>query len=281
MPNGNLVIRQMTRDEVGLALDWAAADGWNPGLHDADVFYWPHPQGFFICLLDGVPVGCIAAVAYSTSFGFMGLHIVRPEFRGKGFGHRLWNAGMRYLNDRNIGLDGVIEQEGAYMKSGFRHAYRNIRYRGSGVGKPRPGVVPLADVPFEALAQYDDHLFPAPRHEFLRRWVNQPGSVALGILKGGHLAGYGVLRACRTGFKIGPLFADEETLAEELLHALFGSVHLGDPVFLDAPAANPAAVTMAKDHAMQPVEETVRMYTKKEPDIPLNRWFGVTSLELG
>ncbi|HLA33082.1 MAG TPA: GNAT family N-acetyltransferase, partial [Pseudomonas sp.] len=29
----------MTRAEVDLAIDWAAAEGWNPGLHDADCFY--------------------------------------------------------------------------------------------------------------------------------------------------------------------------------------------------------------------------------------------------
>ena len=31
-------IRQMTRAELELALEWAAEEGWNPGLHDAAAF---------------------------------------------------------------------------------------------------------------------------------------------------------------------------------------------------------------------------------------------------
>ena len=36
-----------------------------------------------------------------------------------------------------------------------------------------------------------------------------PGSVALGCLRGGRLAGFGVARRGAEGFKIGPLFADD------------------------------------------------------------------------
>ena len=50
----------------------------------------------------------MSAVAYGDGFGFIGLYIVKPEFRGKGLGMRLWEAGMAYLGDRNIGLDGVV-----------------------------------------------------------------------------------------------------------------------------------------------------------------------------
>ena len=31
----SLAIRTMTLPEIGLALEWAAAEGWNPGLADA------------------------------------------------------------------------------------------------------------------------------------------------------------------------------------------------------------------------------------------------------
>ena len=33
-----LQIRPMKPEEIDLALDWAAAEGWNPGLHDAAPF---------------------------------------------------------------------------------------------------------------------------------------------------------------------------------------------------------------------------------------------------
>ncbi len=35
MQQDRYVIRSMTRPEFDLALDWAAAEGWNPGPHDS------------------------------------------------------------------------------------------------------------------------------------------------------------------------------------------------------------------------------------------------------
>jgi hypothetical protein len=60
----------MTRAEIDLGIDWAAAEGWNPGLHDAESFYAADPGGFLVGLLDNEPVGMISAVKYGHSFGF-------------------------------------------------------------------------------------------------------------------------------------------------------------------------------------------------------------------
>ena len=34
-----LVVHAMSRAEMDLAVEWAAAEGWNPGLDDADAFF--------------------------------------------------------------------------------------------------------------------------------------------------------------------------------------------------------------------------------------------------
>ncbi|MCZ7401320.1 MAG: GNAT family N-acetyltransferase [Candidatus Methanoperedens sp.] len=278
--NEKFIIRTMQRDDVDSALDRAAKEGWNPGIHDADRFYYTDPRGFFIGEIDGEPIGCIAAVAYNESFGFIGLYIVKPGFRGKGYGIALWKSGMNHLGNRTIGLDGVIDQQENYKKSGFRLAYHNIRYEGIGEGSVSQGVVDLTGIPFEELVAYDSQLFSVPRPQFLKRWINQPEGAALGFLKRGKLAGYGVIRACHEGFKIGPLFADEEQIAEDLFNSLTGK-NTGETVFLDTPEANPAAIALAKRHGMTMVFETARMYNKKAHPLPLHRIFGVTSLELG
>jgi ribosomal protein S18 acetylase RimI-like enzyme len=276
---GGFTVRRMTRAELGLAIEWAAREGWNPGLHDAEPFFHTDPQGFFLGLLDDEPVGCISAVAYDDAFGFIGFYIVRPQFRGRGFGLRIWNAAVDYLGDRTIGLDGVVARQASYQKSGFRLAYRNVRYEGVGGGVAPAGIVDLATVPFAHVAAYDAAHFPVPRLEFLRRWIAQPNSVALGVVKGRELAGYGVVRPCRSGFKIGPLFADSEAIAEGLFRAL--AARAEGALYLDTPEVNPAAIAQAERHGMRPMFETARMYTKSAPALPHERIFGITTFELG
>ena len=276
-------IRVMTRPEVDTAIAWAAAEGWNPGLHDAECFAVADPNGFLVGVLGDEPIATISVVKYGDSFGFLGLYIVRPEHRGKGYGMRIWEAGLAYLRGRVIGLDGVVAQQLNYRKSGFTLAYRNIRCQGPGGGgsPPDAGIVPLSTFPFGELCAYDKPFFPDTRVQFLREWVNHPGHIGLAVLENRQLAGYGVLRRCHSGYKIGPLFADNAELAERLFVALKARVPATDAVFLDTPAVNPAAVALAARHQMTAVFETARMYTGTIPDLPLERLFGVTTFELG
>ena len=67
----HLQIRSMKPEEIDLALDWAAAEGWNPGLHDAVPFRAADPEGFLIGRIDTTPVALIFAVRYAASFGFI------------------------------------------------------------------------------------------------------------------------------------------------------------------------------------------------------------------
>jgi GNAT superfamily N-acetyltransferase len=277
----SFTIRQMASpEEVQLAIDWAAAEGWNPGLHDADSFFAADPDGFFVGRLGGLPIGCCFAVIYNDTYAFFGGYIVQPEYRGRGYGMQMTRARLAYVGHRNVGLDGVLAMQKKYAQLGFRTAHRNVRFQKEGAGEPRPGVVEVARVPFREVVAYDTVHFSAPRVGFLRRWIRPPGGAALGAVRDGRLAGYGVLRPCRQGFKIGPLFADDEQVADDLFLSL-GARAEGQPVVLDVPEANPAAAALAERHGMRPVFEVARMYLKGRPDVPMEHVFGMTTFELG
>lgn len=277
-------IRTMTRAEVALALDWAAAEGWNPGLHDAGCFHAADPDGFLLGELEGEPIASISVVRYGSDFAFLGLYIVRPAFRGRGYGWRLWQAGMGRLAGRTVGLDGVVAQQANYRRSGFGFAWRNQRLAGvaESSGPPPAQVVGLSEVPLADLLDYDRAFFPAGRAGFLRCWIAQPDGAAL-AWRGpdGRLRGYGVVRRCRSGYKIGPLFADDEAIAEALFTALCAHVPAGTPVFLDVPEPNAAALALGERHGLSLAFETARMYTGTPPDLPLARHYGITTFELG
>jgi GNAT superfamily N-acetyltransferase len=276
-----LSCRPMTRAELDMAVDWAAAEGWNPGLSDAEAFFAADPGGFWLGLLAGEPVACISVVRHSAEFGFLGFYIVRPGHRGAGHGWALWQAAIAHLGDRVIGLDGVPAQQGNYRRSGFALKQRNIRFAAASPLAPAaPRGIGIIPATFDAVAGYDRACVEAPREAFLRRWLTLPGHVALAAARDGRLCGYGVIRPAREGCKIGPLFADGVAEAEALLAALLAAVPHG-PVFLDVPEPNRAAMTMAEAAGMAPVFETARMYRGAPPAVADARIFGITSFELG
>lgn len=275
--------RTMNRDEVALAVEWAAQEGWNPGLHDAATFHAADAQGFFVGVLGEEPVASISVVKYGTGFAFLGLYIVRPGFRGRGLGWALWQHGMASATGRQVGLDGVVAQQDNYRKSGFALAWRNVRYEGRGGSAVAPDarLVRLEAIPFETVRAYDQPFFPADRKAFLANWLAQHEAVGLGWLEGGALHGYGIARRCRRGWKMGPLFADGEAIADALFAALASHAAPADPVYLDIPEPNAAAVALTRRHAMRVVFETARMYTGTPPAVPMHRQYGITTFELG
>jgi len=200
--NEDLKIRKMIRDEAEFAVEIAASEGWNPGIHDGELFFEADPEGFFIAEIAGRPIGCASAVAYDDSFGFLGLYVVKPEFRRTGVGIKLTEKCLEHLGKRNIGLDGVVENEKKYQKTmKFKSFYRNLRFEGIGEGEIPDGLVRISAVPFEKLLEYDRRMFPAPRSGFLKKWNTQPNCFAFAKLEAEKLRGYGVIRKCRKDTK--------------------------------------------------------------------------------
>jgi GNAT superfamily N-acetyltransferase len=272
----------MQREELDLALSWAAEEGWNPGLRDAECFYAADPQGFLLASVGEELIACISVVRYGLRFAFLGLYIVRPEMRGRGFGLQLWQAGMQRLDGYTVGLDGVVAQQDNYRRSGFVLAHRNIRFGGSPVCEPSkdPRITAIDTDLVDDVIAYVRQMFLADRDSFLRCWLRPDQPTALALQEDAAIRGYGVVRQCQSGFKIGPLFADTLEGAEVLFKALVARCDR-EPVFLDCPEPNRSAMELATRHGMKPVFETARMYRGPAPSLRLDHIYGITTFELG
>ncbi|WP_428031158.1 GNAT family N-acetyltransferase [Ancylobacter sp.] len=276
----DLSIRALNAAEIQLPLAWAAAEGWNPGCGDAACFATVDPGGFLMAEIEGAPAAVISVVNYDARFAFLGFYIVRPDLRGQGIGFRLWQAGLAHAGTRTIGLDGVLAQQANYARQGFVFAHRNIRFAGTPEPGEAGGTVDLAGIPFEAVAASDAAVFPAGRAAFLKAWLSAPGHAGRAVLREGRLAGWGVVRPALEGWKIGPLVAEDEGVAEEIFRALRAGAG-NAPIVLDIPEPNAPALALARRHALSPVFETARMYTGSIRPVALELLYGVTSFELG
>lgn len=263
-------IRVLTIGEIETLLAWAAAEGWNPGLNDAPAFQTADPNGFLGAFVDDVMVAAIAAVAYDDAFGFIGLYICHPDWRGQGHGKAVWDAGMSNLGQRTIGLDAVPQQRENYASMGFVASYDTIRMSGtlapaSVADSPAP--------PLNAILDQDRRCFPASRDAFLHHWLAPPHQTL--VQKTNTQLAYAVLRPCIQGAKFGPLFAKTLEAALAILTFRSGLIHI------DVPAYQTEFLAALSALGFTPGFRTTRMYRGTAPDIALSQVFGVTSLELG
>ena len=274
-------IRTMTRADLDLALTWAEAEGWNPGRADAAAFRAADPKGFLMAHLDGDPVASLSVVRFGDATAFLGLYICRPEHRGRGIGHALWRAGMDQLAPRSTGLDGVVDQQANYARSGFVRSHPNLRFSGTLVPGGPDRTAPLTPATLDAALALDRATTGFDRSAFMRDWLcGDPGRVARVLVRDGRVTALGVRRPCVSGSKIGPLLAESRADAEAMLDGLAHGAG-ADRLSIDVPAVNPAAMAAVEARGFAPAFETARMWRGPAPLQDLGRTYGIGTLELG
>ncbi|KLN60578.1 hypothetical protein WH96_11755 [Kiloniella spongiae] len=282
MNKDHFEIRLVEKQEIQFLCDLAAGEGWNPGLRDIECFYQADKSGFFIGLLNGEPIACISAVKYGEDYGFVGFYIVREPWRGKGFGLAIWDYALDSLSGRVIGLDGVVDQQDNYIRSGFKLAHRNIRFEGTAKaeGNKAKSLVDVKSLPFEQIAAFDAGCFFEERKNFLKAWFGEEGHVGFAKINGKEIKGYGLIRPYCDGYKTGPLFAADPTVANDIFNALCTEVE-GSNIILDVPENNTNGLLLAEHYGLEQSFETARMYKGGNIDLPLEKIYGITSFELG
>lgn len=276
-------IANLDPDGVRLAMDWAEAEGWGPGLTDWIAFFEADPEGFFGSFEGDRTLATLSVVRGSDSIAFVGLYIVDPVLRGMGTGRTLWNEVMGRFEGWTLGLDGVPEQVGTYSRQGFEVAHENLRYSTEATTLPPPdGSVSIESVDavgFDTLVAYDGRHFFGPRPAFLDRWIRGEGRNAVVAVRDGGIEGFAASRRTSGGHRIGPVFADTPETARELILTL-GDGLVGS-VAIDVPLPNGSATDLYQELGMEPGFETTRMYRGTDPGLPLDEIYGITSLELG
>lgn len=281
-------IRRMTQDELQRQVQWAADEGWEPGVNDAGIFWNLDPEGFLAIEEHGEFLGGGAIIRHSPAFGFMGLFIIDPAHRGRGLGTKLWmtrrDTLLQRLDDNaTVALDGVYDMVPFYEKGGFRqfsHHRRFLLDRPAADAQLSRSVKHLKSLSFEEIASLDARCFPGRRDAFLSKWISQPTAISLGYVDGTGLRGFGVMRRCVSGWRVAPLFAESVEIADTLFQAF--QLHQGDkPLFLDVPDYNPAAGELCNRYRMQEIFGCVRMYLGSLPQMELHNIFGTTTLEVG
>ena len=244
-----------------------------------------YPAGCFAGILDGEMISSITAVQYEEKYSFIGLYIVAPEYRDRGYGIKIWNHAIDHLIDEVgvecIGLDGVLSEEANYQKSGFHTAYKATRYRYI-VDRSYPKIYnAIKETQLEAIVQYDQRIFKVCRRSFLKDLVWNSEAVSCVAYKDGEIIGYGIARPYIEGYRIGPLFADSLQIARELLESIFSDLR-GQPVFIDVPNVNGDATALVKHYGMEPSGfACIRMYTTRKYNQDVKYVFGNTTFEVG
>lgn len=272
-------------------------EGWGPGLQDAECFMACDPTAGFVGELNRIPICCITVAKYGDSYAFGGSYIVSKEFRGKGYGQRINDAAFASVEYfPSIAVISSLGREEIGKRNGFRSLFYGAFFifdipttiacfSETSITSPVK-IKRIEEVNKKALFMYDTTVFGFERHAFLSKWLRMTGShVRVAIDSEGSIVGYTVARPTfiKGSYKIGPLFADSEAIAEKLLKAvfeeLFRQVDPAPVVCIDAPTKK--ATKLCERLEGKKSLELVYMIKNYLPDACFDKWFAYTTVQFG
>lgn len=280
------VFEKLDLAAVELLVQYANAEGWNPGPNDAKAFWETDPDGFYGYFKGGELIAGGSIVSYDGEYGFMGLFIVKPEYRSYGIGRKLWFQRRDTLISRlksgaSIGMDGVPDMQAFYKKGGFEIAFRDMRYKKIGMSfKVNPAISPFENSDLESILSLDKQCFGFQRQRFMRAWLAIPSIKTFKYVDHQGFRGFAIMRQIGGGHKICPLFADNKAIAKSLYEACLNAVP-SEELCIDIPANNPMALELVQEYNASYVSECARMYYGEPPKVATAKVFGITTFELG
>ncbi len=233
---------------TALMLIEAKKEGWNYSKEDVDFYYHCSGNHIYAVENDGRIIGCIILHERSNLFQKMsiysvGLFLVNREYRGLGVGSYLFNVILtEYVpKDSLVFLNAVPLLTSFYARHGFfdtniqnkHYSLRQGDYIHSSVVDMAqvdyPHSVKLSDVTAENLKAFMNKIFSENTFfiELLLEWVCREDAKLVIAHVSEMVVGYGVATICHRNaafgtiqYRIAPLYADNEDIAEFLLRKL-------------------------------------------------------------
>ena len=271
-------IRPMTAADLPLGMRLKQQASWNQTEADWQRVLSLEPDGCFVAEVDGRPVGTTATSVFD-SIGWLAMVLVDEAFRGRGIGTQLMRHALAYLDGRGVRtarLDATPLGRPLYEKLGFVAEYELARMEGIAAGgAASENVVPVAAEGLDAVCALDLQATGTSRRRLLERLYRERPAAMHSFVTDGTPLGYATARAGTRATQIGPIVARSVAAGEALADAALQR-YAGQPVFLDIPTQNTAAMHWAESRGLRVQRHLTRMY-RGEPvsDRPDLLWAGL------
>ncbi|NOQ32010.1 MAG: GNAT family N-acetyltransferase [Helicobacteraceae bacterium] len=129
MKNSSLNIATLKLDQLPLLFQYAALENWIVEEEHLKCQFKNYAEDFFVAYLNSDIVGFVIALKQSENFGFISTLLVLKEFRSCGFGAKLLDHALKYLDGFQIALNSTQSSEKLYQRVGFKTYFQLTTYQ--------------------------------------------------------------------------------------------------------------------------------------------------------
>ncbi|AEJ43993.1 GNAT family N-acetyltransferase [Alicyclobacillus acidocaldarius] len=215
--------------------------GWRLDPAEIDLLF--AAGGAWGAYVDGHLAGVASVYRYGQRLAWLGNVAVLPDVQRRGIGSKLIDHVLRQFEGAAgavpVGLVARKELAPLYARFGFRPVGEVVRLGTNRVlvhhlPQEPLGVEGQGDAWLEDVRRLDEHAFGADRSELLQRVMRAADKVIAVCDDAGKAQGMGVALPSETGMRVGPILAQNDIMALNLMHLLAEGVE--GPVVMDVPA---------------------------------------------
>ena len=212
--------------------------------------FWPHRtadldmllalgEGHLVVDAIGRPLGSAMQFPMGADFATVGLMATTPRLQSLGAGRKLLTRVLEDCKGRDLRLSATRSGLRLYQGAGFKSAATIRQHQGAAKKADAPApdigveVRAFAGEDLQALSNLDRQAFGADREAALRALMGV--SECRVAVRGGTLCGYAMCRPFGRGRTIGPVIADKEATAVQLVAPFIAALR-GTFVRVDTPA---------------------------------------------
>jgi GNAT superfamily N-acetyltransferase len=254
-------LRKMTRQDVPLGMRLKDQAGWNQTEQDWRRFLDLEPEGCFVAIQQGRPVGTVAAFAFGL-IGWIAMVLVDRSARHCGIGTRLVEQALEYLDTRavdTVRLDATELGRPIYETLGFVAEYELLRLQGTAQSTPvHPNVRLLPPERFAEVLELDLKVTATHRGRLLQALHREAPDAFRTFAADQTTLGYITIREGARATQIGPGVASNEEAGRALIEDALSRCQ-EQPVLIDIPVDNLAALACAESHGLTAQRPFIRM----------------------
>jgi GNAT superfamily N-acetyltransferase len=253
----------MTRQDIPAGLRLCRASRWNQLENDWAAFLELNPAGCRVAEKDGRVIGTVATFRYQDRFSWLAMMLVDPQERRTGIGTQLLSEGLAILADqRCIRLDATPAGRELYREHGFLDEYsigRMTRSPGTGTNAAASGRARrMGEKDLSAVFEHDREIFGADRQYLLQSLFDRSPEYAWVVGDSEVVQGYCFSRPGFLYRQLGPIVADDENIASDLLSQCL--LEADETFVIDIPHASLDWLNWVSARGFREERTFVRMY---------------------
>lgn len=241
------------------------AEGWNQTLNDWEFLFNDNPNLCLVALREGEIIATVTALSYENKLAWIGMMLVKKEYRGLGIGQMLMKSILEELKDYPcVKLDATPAGYPVYVKLGFAQEYSIYRMTRPGQNKlvtkdERDAIKAIQPEDLMAIVEFDNDIFGVERPAVLRYLYTQSPGIAW-IIKNDHtIKGYIMGRPGSNYHQLGPLIAESSETSIALLSKALSCLE-GVPVVVDILKDKEDVISWLHAQGFTQQRELIRMY---------------------